>query len=125
MATATLIRAGDEFCKVTAGGTVAVDDIDVIGTNSPVSVAVAKNAAASGEVVIYDVDGEYIMPKVRAAVIAAGESVDWDSSSNAVDDNQLTAASGDVSDFGFAIEAAGSGVTTVKVKLLPANGALT
>jgi len=125
MATATVIREGDQIAKVTAAGTVAVDDIDVVGTNSPVSLGVAKNAAASGEVVIYDVNGEYTMPKVSGAVIAAGETVDWDANSNAVDDNQLSPATGDLSDFGFATEAAGSGVTTVKVRLLPGNGAKT
>jgi len=125
MATATLIREGDQFAEVAATGTVAVDDIDVVGTNSPVSLGVAKNAAASGEMVIYDVNGEYTMPKVSGAVIMAGETVDWDSSANSVDDNQLSPATGDLSDFGYAIEAAGSGVTTVKVRLLPGNGALT
>jgi len=125
MATATVIRAGDQFVKVVATGTVAVDDIDVLGTNSPVSVGVAKNAAASGEIVIYDVNGEYSMPKVSGAVIAAGETVDWDATGPEVDDNQLSATTGDVTDFGFATEAAASGVTTVKVRLLPGNGALT
>jgi len=124
MATATLIREGDQFAKVTAAGTVAVDDIDVVGTTAGASLGVAKNAAASGEVVIYDVNGEYTMPKVSAAVIAAGETVDWDSSANSVDDNQLAAATGDLSDFGYATEAAGSGVTTIKVRLLPGNGAI-
>lgn len=69
---------------------------------------------SSGSVAI---EGVFEVPKVTGAVIGAGESVVYDVSASAFDDNQATPATGDVSGSCVAVEAAGNGATTVKVKL--------
>lgn len=117
MASATFLKGDKLTVAYTAGGTIAVDDILVVGTNSKASVGVACEGMVSGDVAVVDIGGCYIMPKVSAAVIKAGETVDWDVSAGEVDDNQATSASGDVADFGVALEDAGNGVTTIKVAL--------
>ena len=54
------------------------------------------------------------MPKVAAAVIAQGESLTWDVSAGAFDDNAAVAATGDVT--GAAAHAwAGAAATTTTV----------
>lgn len=56
----------------------------------------------------------YNIPKLDAAVIAQGDTVDWDSSAGGgtgeIDDQGMTPASGDLSDCGIAME--GKGATT-------------
>lgn len=69
--------------------------------------------AATGSVRIR---GVFTVPKVSAAVIAAGESLVWDASAAAFDDNAATPASGDISGPpAVAVEAAGNGVTSFDV----------
>ena len=60
-----------------------------------------------------------------AGVIAQGETVDWDVSAGKVDDNAMTATTGDCSDFGVALEAAAAGTSAVEVLLLPGRGSTT
>jgi predicted RecA/RadA family phage recombinase len=71
-------------------------------------------ASATGTVAI---EGVWEVPKVSGAVIARGESVIWDASAAAFDDNAATPATGDVSGCCVAMEAAGNGVTVIDVKL--------
>ena len=122
MASATYIKGEKLTVAYTAGGTIAVHDILVVGTNSKACVGVAQEGMVSGDVGIVDIGGCYSMPKVSAAVIKAGETVDWDVSAGEVDDNQATSASGDVADFGVALEDAGNGKTSLKVALTPGCG---
>jgi predicted RecA/RadA family phage recombinase len=122
MASATFLKGDKLTVAYTAGGTIAVDDILVVGTNSKASVGVACEGMVSGDVAVVDIGGCYIFPKVSGAVIKAGETVDWDVSAGEVDDNQATSASGDVADFGVALEDAGNGVTSIKVALRPGCG---
>ncbi|MEY2654686.1 MAG: hypothetical protein RLZZ524_1714 [Pseudomonadota bacterium] len=122
MASATFLKGDKLTVAYTAGGTIAVDDILVVGTNSKACVGVACEGMVSGDVAVVDIGGCYVMPKVSAAVIKAGETVDWDVSAGEVDDNQATSASGDVADFGVALEDAGNAVTTIKVALTPGTG---
>ena len=122
MASATYIKGEKLTVAYTAGGTIAVHDILVVGTNSKACVGVAQEGMVSAYVGVVDIGGCYSMPKVSAAVIKAGETVDWDVSAGQVDDNQATSASGDVADFGVALEDAGNGVTSVKVALTPGCG---
>ena len=124
MATATYVRGDKTIVKETSAGAVAVDTIAVIGAAGNVSVGVAQNAVTAAAEVRYDVTGTYTFPAASGAVIAAGETVNWDVSASNVDDNAATAATGDVEDFGIAVEASGNGDTTVIVKLLPGNGAI-
>lgn len=99
--------------NVTLAGTVAVDDVDVIGTGL---IGVAITGGVSGDVIAYAIDGVYYLPKVSAAVIAQGEQVLWDVSAGAVDDDAATPAAGDFL-CGYAFEAAGSGVLTIAVAI--------
>jgi predicted RecA/RadA family phage recombinase len=56
------------------------------------------------------------VPKVSAAVIAQGESLTWDASASAFDDNAATPATGDVTGAAaVAFEAGINGQTTLKV----------
>lgn len=128
MATATYMKDGQGPLTVNylTGAAVAIDEIVTCGTNGAVSVGVARQVAtASGETITVDVGGCYTFPKVSAAVIKAGETVDWDSSAGSVEDNQSTLATGDVGDFGIALADAGNGDTTVQVQLKPGTSAIT
>ena len=110
----------------TCTGAVAVDEIRVFGDSDNVSVGIAQTAGVTGDVITYDIGGVYTFPAVTGAVIAQGESVNWDTSAGKVDDNAHTATTGDVSNFGVAMEAkaAAATATTVEVKLLPGVGAI-
>ena len=117
---------GDVIQYSNAGSAIASGDVVVLGTNSLATVGVALcDIAATSGVGSVAISGAFRLAKVSAAVIKAGESVDWDVSGLAVDDNQMTAASGDVSNFGVALEDAGNGVLTVLVRLLPGVGTKT
>lgn len=84
-------------------------------------VDIAQNA--TGAVAI---EGVFVLPKVSGAVIAQGESLVWDVSAGAFDDNAATPATGDISGAAaLAFEAAGNGVTTLQVKLTGTPGTKT
>jgi predicted RecA/RadA family phage recombinase len=99
--------------EVTLGGTVLVDDVDVIGTGK---IGVAHSAGVSGEKIVYGIKGVYKIPKVSAAVITKGQKVLWDASAGAVDDDLATPAAGDFF-CGYAFESAGNGVTEIAVDI--------
>jgi len=81
---------------------------------------------AAGAIGSVAISGVYRVPKVSAAVIAAGENLTWDVSAAAFDDNAATPATGDVTGPpAVAIEAAGAGVTTLKVKFTGVPGTVT
>lgn len=72
------------------------------------------------------VEGVFSVPKVSAAVIANGESLTWDASAAAFDDNLATPATGDVTGPpAVAWGAAGNGVTTMYVKFTGVPGTVT
>ena len=102
-----------------ATGTITVGDTLVIDKN----LAIARNSGTSGDTIQCAITGVWLLPKVSAAVIKAGEEVLWDISAatatGEVDDNAATVAAGDLDGFGYAIEGAGNGETTVKVALTP------
>lgn len=102
-----------------ATGTLAAGQTVVIDRN----LAITRNAATSGDTVQCAITGVWLLPKVSGAVIKAGEEVLWDVSAatatGEVDDNAATVAAGDLDGFGYAIEGAGNGETTVKVALTP------
>lgn len=108
------------------GSAISSGDVVVMGAAGKVTVGVAlTDIAATTGVGSVLIEGVVEMTKLTGAVIVAGETVDWDSSGSAIDDNAMTPASGDVSDFGIAVEDAGSGVLVCNVKLLPGNGTIT
>ncbi len=88
--------------------------------------AVAAHAAAQGQPYEANVHGVYVVPKVSGAVIAQGESLTWDASAGAFDDNLATAATGDVTGAAaFAFEAAGNGATSLAVYFTGVPGVVT
>ncbi|MAM87562.1 MAG: recombinase RecA [unclassified Hahellaceae] len=96
-----------------AASDIASGDVVIMGQ----TIGVAITDIATGDTGAVQVDGVFEVPKVSAAVIAQGESVMWDNSASAFDDNLATPATGDISGCCVAAEAAGNGATTVKVKL--------
>ena len=86
---------------VVVGNLIGVALVDIADTESG---AVALN-------------GVFTVPKVSAAVIGQGESVIFDSSASAFDDNAATPATGDVSGCCIAVDGAGSGALTLDIKL--------
>jgi len=102
-----------------------------ITSGSPVAIGaiigVALADIANGEVGAVQIDGVFQLPKVSGAVIAQGESLTFDVSANsgagAFDDNQATPATGDITGAAaVAAEAAGSGTTTIAVRLTGVPG---
>ena len=111
----------------TAGSAISSGDVVVMGVASTTdgsTVGVALTDIANGDVGAVAIEGVFDLTKVTGAVIAQGSVVNWDDSASAVDDHLSTAASGDVEGFGIAMEAAGSGVLVIKVKLMPGLGLL-
>lgn len=87
---------------------------------------VAVSDVASGATGLANIDCVASVPKVSAAVIAAGESLTWDASAAAFDDNAATPATGDVTGpAAVAFEAAGNGVTSLAVKFTGVPGTVT
>lgn len=86
----------------------------VVRTGNTLGVALMDIAnGATGQVARR---GVFVVPKVSAAVIAQGESLLWDASAAAFDDNLATPATGDVTGApAVAFEAAGNGVTSIAV----------
>ncbi len=77
---------------------------------------VALVGIANGATGSVQIKGVFEVPKVSGAVIAAGESLVWDVSAGAFDDNAATPATGDISGApAVAVEAAGNGVTLMNV----------
>ena len=115
---------GDVIDWTNGGTAVSSGDPVVIGSNGDADIGIALVDIANGATGSVARVGVYAVPKVSAAVIAAGERVMWDSSAGAFDDNAATAGSGDVVEGAVAIEAAGNGVTTIDVALNPGSGIL-
>lgn len=111
--TTTYVNEGTVVDYTNAGSALSSGDVVVIGQQIGVCVVDIANGA-TGSVAL---QGVFTVPKVSAAVIAQGESVIWDASAVAFDDNLATPATGDVSGCCVAMAAAGNGVTTVDVKL--------
>ncbi len=84
---------------------------------------VAETDIASGSTGVLQIKGVFTVPKVSGAVIAAGETLTWDASAGAFDDNAATPATGDVTGAAaVAFEAAGNGVTSFDVLFTGAPG---
>lgn len=107
-----------EHLTFTAGADTASGAGVVLGALLGVSLTTVANGA-SGEAAI---EGVWELPKASADDIAAWSSPTWDVSAGEF----ITglAAAGDVLGGAVAVEAAGAGTTTVKVRLLPGAGSL-
>lgn len=86
---------------------------------------IAAAAYAANESGAYYVTGVHDIPKVDAAVIAAGDTVMWNTAAGEVDDHDATPAAGDLDDFGIAWEALGATTgARIKVKINTGTGAV-
>lgn len=111
-----------EVITITAGAAYSSGDVVVVGQILGVACGDIANGA-QGEVAIR---GAFRCPKVSAAVIAQGESLVWDASAGAFDDNAAVPASGDVSGgCAVALEAAGNGDTEILVGFTGVPGTVT
>lgn len=101
----------------TAGSAISSGDVVILGATDAkkVRVGVALSDIANGSVGAVAITGCFAFTKVSAAVIAQGDSVNWDSSLSSVEDNAHTTAAGDVAEFGMADLAYGAGTTTANV----------
>src|SRR3990172_8196696 len=112
MAKAIYKRGEIRTAKHVATADVAVNDIVVAGIvgEKPGRIAVARSAIPNATAGIVGVSGVFRFPKVSAAVIKTGQSVNWDASEGAVDDHAQVTEAGDVTEFGCAMEDAGDAV---------------
>lgn len=118
------IQEGDVIDWTNGGSAKSSGDVVVIGSNGDALIGIALIDIAGSATGSVALEGVFEVPKVSAAVIAKGEYVMWDTSAGAFDDNAAVAATGDVSDGAIAWEAAGNGVTTIKIKLIGKPGVL-
>lgn len=119
MATATFKRGEIRTAKYLAGADIVVDQIILMNSidTKKGSIGISRQAISNGDVGIVGVSGVFEFPKVSAAVIKAGEAVNWDASTGEVDDNAATAAVGDLVDWGKAMEDAGNGDTVIDIDI--------
>jgi predicted RecA/RadA family phage recombinase len=108
-------------CTNASGAAVVSGQVIVVGKQIGIATADIASTAV-GEVAF---EGQFTVPKVSGAVIAQGENIIWDASAAAFDDNLATPASGDVSNAVVACEAAGNGVTSIRVQLANRIGTVT
>lgn len=116
-------QAGDVFEYAnSSGSTIASNAVVKMGA----ILGVAQADIADGETGPVKVTGVFEVPKVSAAVIAQGESLTWDVSAGAFDDNAATPATGDVTGApAVAFAAAGNGETTMMVRFTGVPGTVT
>jgi predicted RecA/RadA family phage recombinase len=102
----------------------AISSGDVVKVGQILGVALGD--IAIGESGSVQIDGVFTVPKVSAAVIAQGESLTWDVSAGAFDDNAATPATGDVTGpAAVAFEAAGNTITEIDVRFTGVPGTVT
>lgn len=107
------VNEGITIAHTASGTALEAGDPIVIGEQ----IGVALVDIAVGDTGTVALSGVFTLPKVSGAVIAAGQSVIWDASAAAFDDNLATPATGDVSGCCVAMETKGNATTTIAVKL--------
>lgn len=104
-----------------SGAAISADDVIVLGgvDAKKVSVGVAMKDVADGVTAegAVAVTGVFEIAKVSTAVITAGQSVNWDATESAVEDNAHTTGAGDVAEFGKAMADGANGDTTILVDI--------
>lgn len=116
------VREGCTINYTNSGSAISSGGVVVVGKQIGIALTDIAATTGTGELAM---EGVFTVPKVSAAVIAKGENVIWDASAGAFDDNAATPATGDVSNCCIAWEAAGAGVTTIKVKINVGIGTVT
>jgi predicted RecA/RadA family phage recombinase len=104
----TFIQNGDVITVTAPAGGVASGEGVVVGA----LFGIAAFTAAEGEAVEIATRGVYILPKEPTAVIAVGDRVSWDDAAK-----QIKLPAVGLYPVGIATEAAGNGITTVRVRL--------
>lgn len=72
------------------------------------------NSSGGAAIRAVAVEGVFTLPKLSSDDMAVGEKVNWNDSND-----ELQEATSDLDNVATVVEAAGNGVTTVKVKLTP------
>ena len=129
MATGIYIKdgMGPLTINYTCTGAVAVNTIRTFGgiNANPASLGLARTAGVTGDVIAFDIGGCYTMPCTTGSAIQMGGAVNWDANVNALEDETHAAtAAGDIANCAVALvaKAAGTGLNTVDVQLLPGVG---
>ena len=119
---ATNYEQPGKVLQYTAGSAITAGQVVKVGNILGVALAAIANGA-TGPV---QIEGVFNVPKVSGAVIAQGQSLTWDVSAAAFDDNAATPATGDVTGAAaVAFEAAGNGVTSISVRFTGVPGTVT
>ncbi|MCG8357609.1 MAG: DUF2190 family protein [Kiloniellales bacterium] len=117
-----LIQDGTRMTYENASGsTIAGGSLVVVGNHFGVAAADIPDGGVGALLM----EGVFELPKVAAADIGQGQSVIWDVSNGAFDDNLATPAAGDVSGAATAWAAAGVNATVVAVKINTGVGSVT
>lgn len=115
-------QSGEVITIAVAAAAYAAGQVVALGN----VLGVAPTAIASGASGELITEGVFTVPKVSGAVIAQGETLTWDASAAAFDDNAATPASGDITGSAcYAFEAAGAGVTSLQVRFTGTPGTKT
>lgn len=107
------------------GSAVSSGDVVTVGATNDATLAVALVDIANGATGSVQRCGVFNVAKVSAAVWKQGESLIWDSSASAFDDNAATPATGDVSGSVIAAADGAATETTADVVFLGIPGTLT
>ncbi|MBL8215824.1 MAG: DUF2190 family protein [Bryobacterales bacterium] len=105
------IQAGNTL-TVAAPANVSSGDLVVVGN----IIGVAAYTALSTEEVEVETVGVFELPKITTDDVAVGDALYWNSSQSKL---TATAGTGSKPLVGYAVAAAGNGVTTVKARLVP------
>lgn len=116
------VSPGDVIDYTNGGSAISAGDVVRVGQVLGIALVDIANGA-TGSV---QIRGRFTVAKVSAAVIAQGESLTWDASASAFDDNAATPATGDVQGPpAVAAAAYGSGTTSMDVILTGVPGTVT
>lgn len=85
---------------------------------------VAVDNIPINETGVLEIEGKFSAPKVSAAVFGQGETLTFDKSAGAFDDNLAATSLGDLTGAAIAAEAGTNGQTTCTVILTPGNALL-
>lgn len=120
------VQPGDVLTYTNGTGS-AIDAGAVVklGATGNATLGIALTDIANGASGSVQIRGVFTVAKVSAAVFKQGESLIWDASASAFDDNQATPASGDVSGSVIAAADGANLETTCKALFLGQHGTLT
>lgn len=120
------VQPGDVLTYTNAtGAAIDAGAVVTLGALGDATLAVALVDIANGASGSVQIRGVFTVAKVSAAVFKQGESLIWDASAAAFDDNQATPAEGDVSGSAIAAAAGANAETTCKALFLGIPGTLT